>query len=164
MNTIVLYYSRSKKTAKVAETIADTISADIVRIKDTKDRSGPINYLKASIDALREDKTDIEPSRVDLTKYGLVYIGTPTWAGKPAPAIITLIDSNDFRGKDVILFATMGSQGGKNVIERMREKVEARGARMITSFIIKTGGKSSSELEESVKKTIEEMDLKIYGI
>jgi len=164
LNTIVLYYSRSKKTAKVAETIADTISADIVRIKDTKDRSGPINYLKASIDALREDKTDIEPSRVDLTKYGLVYIGTPTWAGKPAPAIITLIDSNDFRGKDVILFATMGSQGGKNVIERMREKVEARGARMITSFIIKTGGKSSSELEESVKKTIEEMDLKIYGI
>lgn len=164
MNTIVLYYSRSKKTAKVAETIAENISADIVRIKDTKDRSGPINYLKASIDALREDKTDIEPSRVDLTKYGLVYIGTPTWAGKPAPAIITLIDNNDFRGKDVILFATMGSQGGKKVIERMREKVEARGARMITSFIIKTGGKSSSELEESVKKTIEEMDLKIYGI
>jgi len=164
LNTIVLYYSRSKKTAKVAETIAENISADIVRIKDTKDRSGPINYLKASIDALREDKTDIEPSRVDLTKYGLVYIGTPTWAGKPTPAIITLIDNNDFRGKDVILFATMGSQGGKKVIERMREKVEARGARMITSFIIKTGGKSSLELEESVKKTIEEMDLKIYGI
>ena len=164
MNTIVLYYSRSEKTAKVAKTIAKTISADIVRIKDTKDRSGPINYLKASIDALREDKTEIEPSHVDLSNYGLVYIGTPNWAGKPTPAIITSIDNNDFRGKDVILFTTMGSQGGKNVIERMREKVEARGARMITSFIIKTGGKSSSELEEDVIKTIEEMDLKIYGI
>jgi len=46
----------------------------------------------------------------------------------------------------------------------MREKIEARGARMITSFLIKTGGKSTSELEEDVKKTIEEMDLKIYGI
>ncbi|MDI6644249.1 MAG: flavodoxin [Methanobacteriaceae archaeon] len=164
MNTIVLYYSRSEKTAKVADIIAKNISADIIRIKDMKDRSGPINYLKASIDALREDKTDIEPSNIDLSEYGLVYIGTPNWAGKPAPAIITLIDKNDFRGKDVILFATMGRQGGENVIDRMREKVEARGARMITSFLIKTGGKSSSELEETVKKTIEEMDLKIYGI
>ena len=161
---MVLYYSRSGKTAKIVETLAENISADTLKIEDVKNRSGPINYIKASIDALREDKTKIEPSHIDLSPYGLVYIGTPNWAGKPAPAIITLIDTNDFRGKDVILFATMGSQGGNSVIERMREKIEARGARMITSFLIKTGGKSTSELEEDVKKTIEEMDLKIYGI
>jgi len=138
METIVLYYSRTRKTAVVAETIAEEIDADIMEISDLKNRSGIINYANASIDALREIKTDIEPPTVDLNKYGIVYVGTPTWAGKPAPAIITMIDKCNFKGKDVILFATMGGRGGEQVIERMREKIEARGGRMITSFIIKS--------------------------
>ncbi|MGC9516806.1 MAG: flavodoxin family protein [Methanomicrobiales archaeon] len=161
---MVIYYSRTNKTAKVAEIISKNVSADIIEVKDLKNRSGAINYLKASLDALREEKTNIEPSPVDLSEYGLIYIGTPTWAGKPAPAVITLIDKYDFKGKDVILFATEGSKGANSVIERMNEKIEARGARMVTSFTIKTGGKNAAELDQEVKKIIEEMDLKIYGI
>ena len=163
MKTTILYYSRTKKTSKVAKTLANELSTDIVEIKDLKDRSGPLKYINASIDAMRENKTNIEPPTVDINKYGLVYIGTPVWAGKPAPAIITLIDKCDLRGKDVILFATLGGSGGKKTIERMREKIEVRGGRMITSFLIKTAGKESFEIGEETKKTIEEMDLKIYG-
>lgn len=164
MKTIILYYSRTKKTSKVAETLADELSADIIEIKDLKDRAGSLKYINASMDAVREIKTDIEPSTVDISKYGLVYVGTPVWAGKPAPAIITLIDKCNFQGKDVILFATLGGSGGKKTIERMREKVEVRGGRMITSFLIKTAGKKMFEIGEETKKTVEEMDLKIYGV
>ena len=53
--------------------------------------------------------------------------------------------------------------GGRNTIERMKEKIEVRGGRMITSFLIKTAGKKAYELEDEMKKTVEEMDLKIYG-
>ncbi len=163
MKTIVLYYSRTKKTYRVANTLAKEVSADIVEIKDLKNRSGPLNYINASVDAMRENKTNIRPSTVDLSEYGLIYIGTPVWAGKPAPAIITLIDKCDFQGKDVILFATLGGSGGRNTIERMKEKIEVRGGRMVTSFLIKTAGKKIFEIEEEMKKTVEEMDLKIYG-
>ncbi|HEX3013915.1 MAG TPA: flavodoxin [Methanobacterium sp.] len=163
MKTIILYYSRTNKTAGVANTLAKEISADIVEIEDLKKRSGPLNYINASIDAMREKKTNIKPLTVDLSGYGLVYVGTPVWAGKPAPAIITLIDRCDFQGKDVILFATLGGSGGRNTIERMKEKIEVRGGRMITSFLIKTAGKKMYEIEDEMKKIIEEMDLKIYG-
>ncbi|MEN6553549.1 MAG: flavodoxin [Methanobacterium sp.] len=163
MKTIILYYSRTKKTARVANTLAKEVSADIVEIEDLKKRSGPLNYINASVDAMRENKTNIKPQTVDLSEYGLVYIGTPVWAGKPAPAIITLIDKCDFQGKDVILFATLGGSGGRNTIERMKEKIEVRGGRMITSFLIKTAGKKTYEIEDEMKKTVEEMDLKIYG-
>ena len=163
MKTIILYYSRTKKTSKVANTLAKEILADIVEIEDLKNRSGPLNYINASVDAMRENKTNIRPQTADLSEYGLVYVGTPVWAGKPAPAIITLIDKCDFQGKDVILFATLGGSGGRNTIERMKEKIEVRGGRMITSFLIKTAGKKMYEIEEEMKKTVEEMDLKIYG-
>ena len=163
MKTIILYYSRTNKTASIANALAKEISADIVEIEDLKKRSGPLNYINASMDAMRENKTNIKPPTVDLNDYGLVYIGTPVWAGKPAPAIITLIDKCDFQGKDVILFATLGGSGGRKTIERMKEKIEVRGGRMITSFLIKTAGKKAYELDDEMKKTVEEMDLKIYG-
>lgn len=164
MKTIILYYSRTKKTSKAAETLADELSADIVKIEDLKDRSGVLNYISASMDAMRENKTNIRPSAIDLSEYELIYIGTPVWAGNPAPAILTLIDNCNFQGKDIILFATLGGSGGKKTIERMREKIELRGGRMITSFLIKTAGKKMFEIGEEVKKTVEEMDLKIYGV
>ncbi len=148
----------------VAKTLAEEVNADVLEITDLNDRKGALNYLKASMDAFRENKTLIKPATVDLTDYDLVYLGSPTWASKPAPAMITLIDHCDFRGKDVILFSTMGSSGGNKVIERMREKIEPRGGRMIKSFQVKTGGKKVEELVGNVRKIVQEEDLHIYGI
>jgi flavodoxin len=163
MKTIVLYYSRSRKTATVAETLAEELSADLQEIKDVKERSGILNYLGASVDAFRESKTKITPENLNLDDYGIIYLGSPTWAGKPSPAIITFVDKADLKGKDIILFATMGNQGAKSVINRMQEKIEARGARMVNSFSIKTSGKELIEIKEETWKKIEELDLKIYG-
>ena len=159
MKTVIFYYSRTRKTAKVAKTIAEKIKADYIEITDFKDRMGVINYLSSVIDALRENKTSIKPNEFDLTGYDLVYIGSPTWAAKPAPAILTMIDMCDLKDKDVILFTTMGSSGSEKVIERMREKIEARGGRMINSFAVKTGGKEIDDIHTDTKRILEELDL-----
>lgn len=162
MKTIILYYSRTQKTAETAKTLAIELEADMMEIKDLKTRKNPLNYINASIDAFRGSKTRISPSSLDLSPYDLIYIGTPVWAGKTPPAILSLIDSSNFQGKDVILFATMGRSGGEKVIERMKEKIELRGGRMITSFLIKTAGRDRYEIINETKKIIKEMDLKIY--
>ena len=160
MKTIVLYYSRTRKTAKVAKTLAEEIGADSIEIIDLKDRMGAIKYLTSAIDALREKKTKIKPEEIDLTEYDLVYIGTPTWGGKPAPAIITIIDKCDLKGKNVILFSTMGNSGGENAINRMKEKIEARGGRTINSFTLKTGKIELDNLSTETKRILENMDQK----
>ncbi len=164
MKTVIVFYSRTRKTAHVAKTLAKEINADTIEITDIKDRMGVINYLSSSLDALRENKTNIKPDSCDLSDYGLIYIGSPTWAAKPAPAVITMIDKCDFKGKDVILFSTMGNSGGLKVVERMREKIEARGGRLVNSFSIKTSGKKIDEIVKETKEILEEKDLKIYGI
>ena len=162
MTSLVLYYSRTRKTAQVAETLARELESDIIEIKDLKPRKSVLNYISASIDAFRENKTEISPKAVDLSSYDQVYLGTPVWAGRPTPAIVSLIDNCNFQDKDVILFATMGGSGGENTIDRMKEKIELRGGRIITFFSLKTSGKQISEIKDETKKIIEEMDLKIY--
>jgi flavodoxin len=164
MKTVILFYSRTRKTALVAKTLAEEVGADIVEIRDVTNRMGSLNYLRSSIDAIREKKTNIEPETVDLTDYGLIYIGSPTWAGKPAPAIITLIDQCKLQGKDTIPFATMGGTRGDNAINRMKEKIEARGGRTVYTLLIKTGNLTLEEIKEDVRRMVQNTDLSIYGI
>ena len=137
MKTLIIYYSQTKKTATVAETLALELGADSIEIVDNKPRSGFKNRLTSSFDAVREIKTDITPMRVDVSDYDIVYFGTPVWAGKPTPAILTIIDRCDLRAKDVVLFATMNSSGGAASVERMEKKEKLRGEGVSKTFTLK---------------------------
>ena len=97
-----------------------------------------------------------------MSEYNTIYIGTPTWAGNPTPAILTIIDRCDWKGKDVIIFATMSNNRGDTNITRLKEKVRIRGARVIETFTIKTKDKSPEQLIKDTEATIEMLDLKMY--
>ena len=163
MATIIIYYSQGGTTDLVAKTLALNLHADLVRIHDLKNREGFKNRLLSSINAFREVKTDIIPAKVDLRGYDTVYFGTPTWAGNPTPAILTIIDRCDLRAKDVVLFATMDSNRGESNVERLEEKVKLRGARVIESFTIATKDKSPEKLVNTTEAIIDMKDLKMYS-
>jgi flavodoxin len=163
MATIIIYYSQGGKTDLVAKTLAKNLNASLIRIHDLKNRDGFKNKILSSINAFREVKTDIIPAKVDLRGYDTIYIGTPTWAGNPTPAILTIIDRCDLRAKDVVLFATMDSSRGDSNIERLEEKVKVRGARVIESFTIATKDKSPEKLVNDTEAIIEMKDLKMYS-
>ncbi|MDD2643594.1 MAG: flavodoxin [Methanobacteriaceae archaeon] len=163
MKTLIIYYSKSENTKIVAETLAHELSSDIIRVKDIKKRSGFFSKFSSSIDAFRESKTEITPSNINISDYDLIYIGTPTWASNPVPAIITLIDKLDLKGKDVVLFATMSNSGGKNAIKRMSEKVEVRGGRVIETFTLKTKDKNLNQIADDSFNIARLLDLSIYS-
>ena len=107
MERIILYYSDGGKTKVVAETLAVNLRCDICQIKDMKKRDGIMNRFSSTIDAFRENKTEIYPPTLNLEEYDTIYIGTPTWANNPTPAIITLIVSEFMRKKGWIKFGDM---------------------------------------------------------
>ena len=162
MATLIMYYSQGGTTDLIARTLAKHLNASLVRIHDLKNRDGFKNKLMASINAFRENKTDIIPAKVDLTNYDTIYIGSPTWAGNPTPAILTIIDRCNFTGKDVVLFATMDSSRGDSNLERLEEKVRMRGGRVIESFTLATKNKSPEKLVNDTEAIIEMKDLKMY--
>ncbi|WP_405285876.1 flavodoxin family protein [Methanobrevibacter sp.] len=162
MKKLIIFYSQGGTTELVARTLAKKLRADLLKIHDLKNREGFKNKLLSSINAYRETKTDIVPASVDLTPYDTIYFGTPTWSGNPTPAILTIIDRCNLRGKDVILFATMDANRGESNIKRLEEKVKMRGARVIESFTISTKGKSPEKLEQDTEVIIEMKDLRMY--
>jgi len=92
MSRLIIYYSQKGTTDLVAKTLAKHLNADLVRISDLKNRDGLKNKVFGSINAIREAKTDITPQKVDISNYDTIYFGSPTWSGKPTPAILTIID------------------------------------------------------------------------
>ena len=162
MATLIIYYSNGGTTETVAKTLAKHLRAKLLRIHDLKNRDGFKNRLFSSINAFREVKTDIIPAKVDLSEFDTVILGTPTWAGNPTPAILTIIDRCNLTGKDVMLFATMDSNRGDSNIGRLEEKVKMRGGRVIESFAIATKNKSPEKLVNDTEAIIEMKDLKMY--
>jgi flavodoxin len=110
LKSLVVYYTRTGNARFVAETIAAEIGADVEEIVDLKKRSGALGFLSGGSDARRGKKTEIAPTKKSPTDYDLIIVGTPVWAGRPVPAILTYLKKNDLSGKKVAIFFT---QGGK---------------------------------------------------
>ena len=162
MSRLIIYYSQKGTTDLVAKTLAKHLNADLVRISDLKNRDGLKNKVFGSINAIREAKTDITPQKVDISNYDTIYFGSPTWSGKPTPAILTIIDRCSLAGKDVILFATMNTNRADTNINRLEEKVKMRGARVIETFAISTKNKSPEQLINDTEAIIKIKDLTMY--
>lgn len=110
MKSLVVYYTRTGNARFVAETIAAEIGADVEEVIDLKKRTGALAYLSGGSDARRGKETELSPTKKVPAEYDLIVVGTPIWAGRPAPAITTYLKKNDLSGKKVAVFFT---QGGK---------------------------------------------------
>ena len=119
MTSLIIFYSRTGTTKKVAELISEHLSCDIEEIFDEKDRSGKIGYMKAGKDAMRKKLTTLKNYNKDPSSYDLMLIGTPIWAWNMSTPIRTYITENKDKFKNVAFFCTEGSSGGDKCFENM---------------------------------------------
>ncbi len=120
--TLVAYFSASGVTGKVANTLAGAIGADAYEIKPA------VAYTKADLNWMdkksrssvemndKSSRPEIISGDVDMAAYDTVFLGFPIW-WYTAPTIVnTFLESYDFAGKKIIVFATSGGSGfGKTV-------------------------------------------------
>ena len=116
---LVVYYSRTGNTKKVAEAVAGQLGCDVERIEDTKDRTGLTGWFKSGRDALRRKETVIGPPQRDPAAYDLVLIGTPVWAWTVTPAVRAYITAVKDKLPDVGFFATAGGCGFSKTFRHM---------------------------------------------
>lgn len=126
MNTLILFYSYSGNTKRVAEEFAakessgsETETLDLAEIKDVK-RPGTFKAYTAGCFAAMNGKAwPIEPLSVDMTKCRKLILLAPIWAGYPAPAFNAVLEQLP-EGKEISV--KMVSAGGKS---GCRERLEA---------------------------------------
>ncbi|GAA0178039.1 flavodoxin [Clostridium sediminicola] len=119
--TLVIYYSRSGKTKKVAESIAKKLHADLQQIIDNKKRSGLFGFICSGRDAMNENLADIQEIHVNINDYDKIIIGTPVWASRIATPVLEFIKKQKNNIKEYSLFYTQGGPGD-NKIESQLDK------------------------------------------
>ena len=125
MKFLLVFYSRTGTTKKIAELISTEMNCDYEEIIDTKKRKGLIiGFIKSGFAATREKLTIIKKIQKDPNLYDTVILGTPIWNKRMTPAIRTYITENKNRFKNVAFFCTMGGKGGPNTFESMTKLCE----------------------------------------
>ena len=117
--TLVVYYSASGNTHRVAEAIAQAANADLFEIVPTEVYTNEdLNWTNPNSRVSREhdDESlrDIALTRTtpaNWDEYDTVFIGYPIWWGIAAWPVDTFVKANDFTGKTVIPFCTSASSG-----------------------------------------------------
>ena len=121
MKSLVVYYSRSNITKKLAENIANKINADIEEVIPKVNYQGKIGYARGGKDAITEKIVELEALKYDPQDYDLVYIGAPVWASKAANPIISYLKQNEGKFGEVKFFMTAGSSGFESSFKQMEK-------------------------------------------
>ena len=123
-NILVVYYSRTGATKKVAEYITKQLGADMEEIIDMKKRSGIWGFLIGGRDALRRKETEINEIKKDPSKYDLVIAGSPMWAGNITPATRTYLNKFKTDIKSLAFFVTSGGSNQGKIFEEVRSLLD----------------------------------------
>lgn len=153
MKTLLVYYSRTGTTRKIADEIAKTLRCDTEEILDTKNRAGPIGWLSSGREGMGEKLTKLVEPQKDPSKYDLVVIGTPIWAGKMSVPVRTYLGLKKDSFKKVAFFYTAGGNYDSSVpadVEKTCGKAPVA-TLGLSGADIKKGG-SAEKIKEFSKK------------
>lgn len=142
---LVAYFSAGGVTRKAAEMAASAANADLYEIEPQ------VLYTKADLNWMdKKSRSSVEmnnkgfrpkikDTEVDISRYDEIIIGFPIW-WYVAPTIInTFLESHDFSGKKIILFATSGGSGFGNTVQELQPS--APGAEIVEGRILNHASK-----------------------
>ena len=117
--TLVVYFSATGNTERVAEMIAEATGGDLFELEPVVPYTDEdLNYnddnSRVSQEYADESLRNVElvaDTVEDWQDVERVYIGYPVWWGSAAWPVNTFVEANDFTGKTVIPFCTSASSG-----------------------------------------------------
>ena len=121
MKSLVVYYSRTNITKRLAENISKELDCDIEEIIPKVNYSGKIGYARGIKDAASTKIVDLEPLKYDPEDYDVVYVGVPVWVSKAANPAISYLKQNEGKFKNIKFFVTAGSSGFESTFEQMEK-------------------------------------------
>ena len=140
MKALVAYFSASGTTAKAAKALARAAGADLYEIKPAVPyTSADLNWTdKRSRSSVEMNDKRSRPALADtaapVEDHDVIFLGFPIW-WYVAPTIInTFLESYDFAGKTIVLFATSGGSGLGKSAEGL--KSSAPGAKILDGRLL----------------------------
>ena len=126
---LVVYFSASGITARLAKKLAEASDADVYEIQPE------VLYTNADLDWQDEtsrstvemndpsSRPAIADKNANIAAYNIIFVGFPIWWHKAPTIINTFLESYDFSGKTIVAFATSGSEGFGQTMEWLKPSV-----------------------------------------
>jgi len=120
---LVVYYTWSGNTRRIAEKIHEIVGGDIIEIEPQIPY--PDSYNEVVEQARIEIRDDYKPplkTKIDNTeRYETIFIGSPNWWGTIAPPVRSFLLSNDFSGKRIAPYISHGGGGKQRTVETIKK-------------------------------------------
>lgn len=149
--TLIVYYSYSGTTKRVAEHLQSVTGGDLYELTLKEPYSGSDNDVSDRVFAERRKgkMPELSGTLPDLDGYDRVFIGTPVWNSSMANPILSFLEKADFGGKTVALFWTYITNQGRTKRDFSKQ---ARNAVVADGLpLARANGISDDELDNMLK-------------
>jgi flavodoxin len=120
--TLVVSFSRTGQTQKVAQLISDTLQADKQeQIGETSKRLSPLGYARSAWEALVGSSPLIQRPHFDPSEFDMVVLAAPVWMGRIASPMRTYLLKMELHLPRVAFVVTEGGSGGNRALLQMRD-------------------------------------------
>lgn len=123
--SVVIYFSATGNTERVAGYIQEITGSDIIEIIPADEyTNADLNYSDDDCRANQEQNDDSArpeiANEIDVDSYDTIYLGFPIWWGDVPKIILTFLDTYDLSEKTVIPFCTSGGSGISTSMNTLR--------------------------------------------
>lgn len=152
---LVAYFSASGVTAAVAKQLAQAADADLFEIKpETPYTAADLDWTnsasRSSVEMSdKKSRPAISEKCENIAEYDVIFLGFPIWWYIAPTLINTFLESADFSGKTIVLFATSGGSGFGKTVSFLKES--AHGAKIVEGWLL-NGKHTEKELAEKIAK------------
>jgi len=151
---LLIYYSRTWITRKVAEYIKQLIICDVEEILDKKNRSWILWYIWAGRDASLKKLTEINETKLNPWNYDILIIGTPVRDFTMSSSIRTYIERNKSKlPSKIIFYCTMSGGWERTTFQEMTHLCSKS---PIWTIYFKTKEIVKNEFQDKLQKFLED--------
>lgn len=122
---LVVYFSHSGHTRKIAEDIHKAVGGDIMEIEAVQ--TYPDNYNALTEFAKEEKNKKLRPAVKKLLEnpgeYGVIFLGYPNWWSTMPMPVFTFVEQSKLDGKTIAPFTTHGGGGIADSVDDLKEIV-----------------------------------------
>jgi menaquinone-dependent protoporphyrinogen IX oxidase len=120
MRVLVVYFSRTGRTQRLAQRLARELGASLMEITESRSRLGLLGYQRSLFEAVAGRSAAIESPLRNPADYDLVLIGTPIWGWHLSSPVRALAHQWRRKVDRVAFFATMGGSGSRQAFDELR--------------------------------------------
>lgn len=123
---LVAYFSASGVTASIAKTLADAAGADLYEIRPAAPyTNADLNWSDKNSRSSREaadpkSRPALADTDANIAAYDTIFIGFPIWWYVAPHIVNSFLESYDFSGKTIVVFATSGGSGFGNTMAELK--------------------------------------------